>query len=133
MSTFAVFGMTLNVAIAEARNTVQNTKPESVKSPGGAWLPVQMTLEEWSAAVNVEAARIMAGRKSKQLSTLFDTPQYALQFLELTRKQCKSRDLRIRAKCVITDAEGRPIINKKTKAPKVGWVDYTPDMNRQVA
>ncbi len=35
MSTFAVFGMTLDVAIAEARNTVQNTKPGSVKSPGG--------------------------------------------------------------------------------------------------
>ncbi|MCV4287749.1 hypothetical protein OH708_07500 [Pseudomonas capsici] len=92
-----------------------------------------MTLEEWNAAVDIEAARIMAGRKSKQLSSMFDTPQYALQFLELTRKQCKCRDLRIRAKCVITDAKGDPIINKKTKAPKVGWVDYTSDMTKHVA
>lgn len=67
----------------------------------------------------------MAGKKSRQLSQLFDAPQYAEQFVTLTRKQCECRDLRIRAKCVITDADGRPIINKKTKAPKVGWVDYS--------
>lgn len=65
----------------------------------------------------------MVGEKVKQLSVLFDAPQYAEQFMVLTRKQCVCRDLRIRAKCVLTDADGRPIINKKTKAPKVGWMD----------
>lgn len=68
----------------------------------------------------------MAGKKSRQLSQLFDAPQYAEQFVSLTRKQCECRDLRIRAKCVLKDEHGRTIINKKTKAPKVGWVDYAP-------
>lgn len=65
----------------------------------------------------------MASKKSRQLSQLFDAPQYAEQFVALVRKQCKCRDLRIRAKCMLTDADGRPIINKKTKVPKVGWMD----------
>lgn len=68
----------------------------------------------------------MAGEKVKQLSQMFDAPQYAQQFMELARKTGKCRDLRIRAKCEITDAEGEPVINQKTKMPKVGWVDYLP-------
>ncbi|MEG1628567.1 hypothetical protein [Pseudomonas sp.] len=66
----------------------------------------------------------MAGEKEKQLSQMFDAPQYAEQFVELTRKHCRSRDLRIKARCVLADAEGRPIINEKTKAPKIGWIEY---------
>lgn len=66
----------------------------------------------------------MTGKKVKQLSMLFDTPQYAEQFIALMRKQCVCRDLRVRAKCLLKDEHGGYIINKKTKAPKVGWVDY---------
>jgi hypothetical protein len=71
------------------------------------------------------AEAIMAGGKVKQLSQMFDAPQYAQQFIELARRAGRSRDLRIRAKCVITDAAGKPVINAKTKAPKVGWTDYS--------
>lgn len=90
-------------------------------------------MEDWMQIVKRNADGIMAGAKVKQLSPLFDAPQYALQFMDLCRKTGNCRDLRIRAKCVTTDAEGKPIINKKTKAPKVGWVDYTLDMTKQVA
>ncbi|MET3051888.1 hypothetical protein ABXV19_08685 [Pseudomonas alkylphenolica] len=72
------------------------------------------------------AAKIMAGEKVKQLSQMFDAPQYAQQFMELARKTGKCRDLRIRAKYEITDTEGKPVINKKTKAPRVGWIEYQP-------
>ncbi|MBG8559716.1 MULTISPECIES: hypothetical protein [Pseudomonas] len=78
-------------------------------------------------------AAIMASEKVKQLSHLFDAPQYAQQFMELARKTGQCRDLRIRAKCEITDAKGKPVINQKTKMPKIGWVDYLPDIARQVA
>lgn len=122
MSTFAVFGMTADVALAEARKITLNTRPSGKPNTP----PIQMTLGEWNLAVQKCADKIMAGKKAKQLSMLFDTPQYAEQFIALMRKQCVCRDLRVRAKCVITDAEGRPIINKKTKAPKIGWVDYEP-------
>ncbi|MDF9893408.1 hypothetical protein [Pseudomonas donghuensis] len=66
----------------------------------------------------------MAGEKVKQLSQMFDAPQYAQQFMELARKTGKCRDLRIRAKCEITDAQGKPVINQKTKVAKIGWTDY---------
>ncbi|MFJ1338740.1 hypothetical protein ACIKP7_11475 [Pseudomonas caricapapayae] len=76
------------------------------------------------------AAKIMAGEKVKQLSQMFDVPQYAQQFMELARKTGQYRDLRIKAKCVITDAKGKPLITAKTKMPKVGWTDYSPDLSR---
>lgn len=129
MSTFAVFGMTAGVALAEARKTTPTTKPNP--TPGRP--PLELSLGEWNLAVEEQAAKIMRGEKVRQLSQPFDAPQYAEQFVALTRKQCKCRSLRIRAKCPITDAEGNPVINKKTKAPKVGWVDYTPEMTQHVA
>ncbi|WP_460420778.1 hypothetical protein [Pseudomonas sp. ZL2] len=122
MSTFAVFGMTADVALAEARKTTKTTRP----SGKAGCPPLELTLAEWNLAVEQQAAKIMAGEKVKQLSQMFDAPQYAQQFMELARKTGKCRDLRIRAKCEITDAEGRPVINKKTKAPKVGWTEYQP-------
>ncbi|MFK8331794.1 hypothetical protein M2D63_017445 [Pseudomonas sp. BJa5] len=101
MSTFAVFGMTADV-----------------------------TLVEWDEAMAECTAAIMAGERVKQLSQLFDAPQYALPFIALARKTGERRDLRIRAKCVITDSDDRSVINKKTKAPMVGWTDYSPDLSR---
>lgn len=72
------------------------------------------------------AAAIMTGEKVKQLSQLFDAPQYAQQFIELAKRAGKCRDMRIRAKAVITDNEGRPVLHKKTKAPMIGWTDWNP-------
>lgn len=66
----------------------------------------------------------MDGEKVKQLSHLFDAPQYAQQFIELAKKSGQCRDLRIRAKCELTDAKGKPVINPKTKLPRIGWTEY---------
>ena len=88
--------------------------------------PLELTLPEWNEAVEKQAAAIFGGEKVKQLSQLFDAPQYAQQFIELARKAGPCRDLRIRAKAVLTDAEGKPVINPKTKAPVVGWNDWHP-------
>ncbi|MHC2144553.1 hypothetical protein [Pseudomonas sp. 210_17 TE3656] len=120
MNTFAVFGMTANLALAMARET---TKPSRLPTTG-------LTLAEWNPAVEEQAAKIMAGKKVRQLSQLFDAPQYAEQFVELERKTGECRDLRIRAKCEITDAKGKPVINQKTKLPKAGWTDYLPDISK---
>ncbi|MGP5356383.1 hypothetical protein [Pseudomonas helleri] len=129
MSTFAVFGMTADVALAEARKTTPTKKPNPV--PGLP--PLELSLGEWNLAVEEAAAKIMRSEKVRQLSQPFDAPQYAEQFVALAKRQCKCRSLRIRAKCPIVDAEGNPVINKKTKAPKVGWVDYLPEMTSHVA
>ena len=34
--------------------------------------------------------------------------------------------MQIRAKAVLVDTKGEPIISPKTKVQKVGWVDYRP-------
>lgn len=64
---------------------------------------------------------------------LFDAPQYAEQFIALARKGGKCRDMRIRAKAVLKDAEGKPIVNPKTKAPKVGFTDWPPKQESHAA
>jgi len=46
--------------------------------------------------------------------------------MELARKTLLCRDLKIRAKAVLTDAKGKPILNPKTKAPKVGFSEWPP-------
>lgn len=57
MSTFAVFGMTADVALAEARKITKTTK--SGAKPGSPAL--QPTLAEWNEAVEQKAAAIMGG------------------------------------------------------------------------
>lgn len=120
MSTFAVFGMTADVALAEARKITKTTRPSGKASAP----PLELTLAEWNEAVEQQAAKIMASEKVKQLSHLFDAPQYAQQFIELARKSGQCRDLRIRAKCELTDSKGKPVINPKTKLPRIGWTEY---------
>jgi len=66
------------------------------------------------------------GGTVRQLSPLFDAPQYAEQFIELARKTLRCRDMQIRAKAVLVDAKGKPIINSKTKSPRVGFSEWPP-------
>lgn len=120
MSTFAVFGMTRDQALAEARKTVKTTR----KTPQGE---EQLTMSEWTALCEKRADEIMCGCKIKQLSPLFDAPQFAREFIEVARRTLKSRSLQIRYRGVLKDETGRLIINKKTGAPRIGWQDYRND------
>ncbi|MBF8703050.1 hypothetical protein [Pseudomonas putida] len=128
MSTFAVFGMTRDVALAEAKKRVKTSKPGKAGGPS-----IQLTPAQWDEAVAKYADKLMSGEKVKQLSNLFDAPQYAQQFIELARKQGDCRDLRIRARCALTDAKGNPVINPKTKMPRIGWSDYGADGKAKAA
>ena len=128
MSTFAVFGMPLDVALAEAKKRTKGTR-KNEKAPGGVE-PVPFA--EWLELVEKKTVQIMGGT-ARQHSPLFDAPQYAEQFIELARKTIQCRDLRIRAKRVMTDADNKPIINPKTKAPKVGFCEWQPDTRTQAA
>ncbi|XSS65366.1 hypothetical protein ACP9OK_10505 [Pseudomonas sp. B11] len=109
MSTFAVFGMTAGVALAEAMKITKTTKP----SGKAGCPPLELTLPEWNEAVEKQAAAIFGGEKVKQLSQLFDAPQYAQQFIELARKAGPCRDLRIRAKPATFAAVPIPIVAKR--------------------
>lgn len=129
MSTFAVFGMTLDLAKTEARKKTSGTR-KNLKAPGGVE-PIPEA--EWLALVEKRAQKIMGGGTVRQLSPMFDAPQYAEQFIELARKTLKCRDMHIRAKAVLVDAKGKPIINPKTKAPKVGFSEWPPKQQEQAA
>lgn len=129
MSTFAVFGMTRDVAMAEAKKAVKTTRPDPKRTGHN----IELTVDEWLYKVGQKADQIMGGVKVKPLSPLFDAPQYAEQFIELPRKAGKCRDMRIRAKRTIFDAEGEPIINPKTNAPKVGFTDWPSKQEAQAA
>lgn len=126
MSTFAVFGMTAAQALADARKTTKNTKPSG--KPGVP--PVEITLEEWVKAVQRNADAIMVGEKVKQLSALFDTPQYAQQFIDLAKRAGPCRDLKIRCKAALLDEKGKKILSPKTRMPVIGWADWTPESHK---
>jgi len=67
MSTFAVFGMTRAVALKDAQKNTPTTKAHN-----GAI--IQLTASEWAAECEKRADRVMAGKKVKQLSGMFDAP-----------------------------------------------------------
>ena len=122
MTTFAVFGMTRDVALAEAKKRVKTSKPGK---PGGP--SIQLTPAQWEEAVAKYVEKLMSGEKVKQLSNMFGAPQYAQQFIDLAKRSGECRDLRIRARCAMTDAKGNPIMNPKTKMPRIGWSDWQPE------
>ncbi|MDG9886307.1 hypothetical protein N7650_26130 [Pseudomonas sp. GD04058] len=126
MSTFAVFGMTASAALADARKQTKNTRP----SGKAGCSPVEITLAEWTEAVQRNADAIMAGEKVKQLSGLFDTPQHAQQFIELAKRAGPCRDLKIRCKAALLDEKGKKILSPKTKMPVIGWADWKPEIHK---
>ncbi|WP_374979038.1 hypothetical protein PSGK_19030 [Pseudomonas solani] len=129
MSTFAVFGMTHDVALAEAKKKVSTVKDDLTAAGGKR----SMTMAEWMEAVEKRAAEIMAGSTVKQLSPMFDAPQFAEEFIALARKTLECRDMHIKLRTTLTDATGRPITDSKTGAPKTGWLPHGPQPGRVVA
>ncbi len=64
MSTFAVFGMTIDVATAEARNKTSGTR-KNLKAPGGVE-PIPET--EWLEMVRKRAEKFMGGYSASDLA-----------------------------------------------------------------
>ena len=80
MSTFAVFGMTLDVAKAEARKKVSGTR-KNPKAPGGV---EPIPYAEWLALVEKRTEKIMGGVRhasSRPCSTPHSTPSSSLSSL----------------------------------------------------
>lgn len=119
----AVFGMTRSAALEEAKKKTPSQRDDK-DAPGGKR---QLTMAEWLAACEAAADQIMAGRKVRQLSVLLDSPDFAQQFIDLARRTDKCRDMRIKARCVLTDAQNKPILDKKTNAPRYGFTEWQPE------
>ena len=78
MSTFAVFGMTLDLAKTEARKKTSGTR-KNLKAPGGVE-PIPEV--EWLALVEKRAQRIMGGRFAsyRPCSMRHSTPSSSLSW-----------------------------------------------------
>lgn len=126
MSTFAVFGMTRDLALEEARKTVKISK----KTPQSE---VGIGMSEWLELCEKRAGEIMEGTKTKQLSPLFDSLQFAEDFIALARRTLECRDMHIKARVTLTNEKGEPLIDAKTKAPKIGWEPYGAPQSRSAA
>lgn len=113
MSTFAVFGMTESAALTDARR--QDQKHQAQRQ--GGLPPIELTLTEWTEAVQRNANAIMTGEKVKQPSALFDTPQHAQQFIELAKRAGVCRDLCIRCKVLHLDEKATRSSAPRPKCP----------------
>ncbi|WP_239688954.1 hypothetical protein [Pseudomonas citronellolis] len=102
----------------------------SRKTPLGE---VGIPMAEWLSLCEKRADEIMEGTKTKQLSPLFDSPQYADDFIHLARRTLRCRDMHIKARVTLTNEKGEPLIDKKTKAPKIGWEPYGAQPKRSAA
>ena len=123
MSTFAVFGMTRDFALAEARKKTPTTRIELVK---GVRVTVDLTPDEWEAAVQKRADKVMAGARTVQLCKPFDAPQFARDFIALCRNRGGCRDLTIKARAPEKDGHGQ-VRKTKKGAPMLSWQPYKYD------
>lgn len=122
MSTFAAFGMTRTVAVTEARKKTATVR-DNKDAPGGR---ESIPMDEWVELVERRADKIMEGGQVRQLSQLLDSPQFAQEFIDLARRTDKCRDMRIKARCVLKDALGEPIVDPKSGAPRYGFIEWVP-------
>ncbi|APC18137.1 hypothetical protein BLL42_21295 [Pseudomonas frederiksbergensis] len=59
MSTFAVFGMTRDVAMTEAKRTVKTTRPD----PKNIGQYIELSVDDWLYKVGQRADQIMGGAR----------------------------------------------------------------------
>ena len=79
MSTFAVFGMTRDVALAEAKKRTKGTR-KNVEAPGGV---EPIPLAEWMELVEKKTEQIMGGVRfasSRRCSMPRNTPSSSLSW-----------------------------------------------------
>ncbi|NNA37262.1 hypothetical protein HBO97_22340 [Pseudomonas lundensis] len=80
MSTFAVFGMTRDVALAEAKKRTKGTR-KNVEAPGGV---EPIPLAEWMELVEKKTEQIMGGgvrfASSRRCSMPHSTPSSSLSW-----------------------------------------------------
>jgi hypothetical protein len=111
MSTFAVWGMTEDYAIKDARKKVStwNTGNNRPRTP-----------DEFEEAVAKKAKTTIEGKRVVQLSPKYDAPQFCHHFIELIH----SGGIRSRNLCVKAQVKEKVVkITKKTKKPyKLTWI-----------
>lgn len=114
MSVFAVWGMTYAHAFGLAQKKTRTVEPN------GDIIPEP----EWLRRCHEAAEAIMNGELIRPLSTKFDAPQFADEFIAIARRMQRHRDLQIRVWKQLTDDTGKPAYGKNSKKPRMGWQPY---------
>lgn len=116
MSVFAVFGMTYAHAFGLAQKKTRTIDKDGDVIPESEWL----------SRCHEAAEAVMDGEMIRQLSTKFDAPQFAEEFIAIARRMQRHRDLQIRVWKQLTDDAGKPIYGMNSKKPRMGWLAYVP-------
>jgi hypothetical protein len=117
MSGFCVFGMTEPLALRLARAAADKRvlTVDERKS---------MTEEKWEAWIADKAKDILASGNPRQVSPLFDAPQFAREWIQLAKKTAGAKRCRVMCRSEKMDKQGALVLNKKTGKPVICWVAY---------
>lgn len=107
MSTFRVYGMTEHKARQMARASVFPKSRESV--------------EEYEERVQQRFEKIMDSARQVPLSTAFDAPQYAEQFIQMAKKAGRVSNL-----CIKYPAKVK-VLRKNKPVMQTVWKEYVRD------
>ena len=113
MSGFCVFGVTK----ALARKRAEDKTPTFDKQ-----LKRELTKEEWTTRVEAEAARIFQTAKPVKISPAFDAPQFCRDWIDVGVRTAQLRVPKVMVRGKKFDADGRPVLNKKTGEHVMAWV-----------
>ncbi|GEM_PF-3909266 len=113
MSLFKVYGVTETVAKTAGIKAVD--KYSIKKRP--------KCQSDYIEAAKIEAAKCFEKMKPVALSRAFDTPERAYEFIELTKRTVKHRDLHVMVHLQKKDATGKVMLSPKGK-PLMQWKRY---------
>lgn len=118
MSAFCVFGSSMLVARArvESKVPVLDEKTKQL-----------FTETEFTAKVEVAAREYLSKMAPVQISPAFDAPSFCREWISLAEKSGLHSSFSIRCRGQKTDAKGKPMVNKKTGMPAIGWIPYNPN------
>ena len=109
MSAFCVFGMTE----ALAKSLAAKKPPKRDMSP-----------KEYEDYLADKAEEIFEKAARRQLSPLYDAPQFCEDWIAVANRTIRAASLKIMVRDVKVDKKGQPVISKRTKQPLMTWRPY---------
>lgn len=120
MSAFCVFGMTEPVARKAAAKAWEKHLTTMTKEVRAC-----LTDADEKAWIDVKTEYILAKARPVQISGAFDAPQFAHDYITLTKRMHRTSRLQVMARGEKKDANGALVISKSTKKPVIGWVPFS--------
>ncbi|MEZ2742643.1 hypothetical protein ACBP93_08425 [Paenalcaligenes hominis] len=101
--------------VSKAAGEQGSTPPSQRKNMSDA------DIQNWR---NQRAETILERAKTRQVSSEFSAPQFCRDWIQLANKTTRANRLKIMARTVKKDNNGRPVISKRTKLPLLEWTPY---------